>query len=246
MLLAGSAADGARGPQEQPIDDLRGLRQDPRLLLDELIRLFPLRMEKLRVLLESLARGESLDESWRQAGFDSREEAAGELVRLAGSLGAARRGSGDSRVREPRAGADGAPGLDHVIVYVDGASRGNPGPAASAAIAYLAAGDELTSVAKKIGRATNNTAEYRAVIEGLRLAGTLGARSVTIRLDSELVARQLSGEYRIKNADLRALAEEVSREAGRFERCRFEQVPREENREADRLANRALNAIVEP
>jgi ribonuclease HI len=205
-------------------------------------------MKRLKVLLESLARGESLEESFRRCGFASREDAAEALVTLAGSLGAGdRRGSRESRPGAHRTAAAGvSPTVDRVVVYVDGASRGNPGPAAVAAVAYLPSGDELTSVAKKIGRATNNTAEYRAVIEGLRLAGALGARSVTIRLDSELVARQLTGEYRIKKGDLASLAEEVSREVGRFERCRFEHVPREENREADRLAAKAVNAVVEP
>jgi ribonuclease HI len=200
-------------------------------------------MKNLALLLDALSRGESLDCSWRAAGFSSREEAA-EALRLLGRSLATKRtrpggAPGPGRARAP---AEGGPSLERAVVYVDGASRGNPGPAAAAAVAYLPSGEELTCVARKLGSTTNNVAEYRAVIEGLRLARQLGAREVTIRLDSELVARQLSGEYRTRSPELLALAEEVSREARAFERCRFDHVPREENREADRLANRALNA----
>jgi ribonuclease HI len=201
-------------------------------------------MKNLKVLLDAVAKGESLSQCWSAAGFSSQEEAAEALRRLGESLDEA--GSGRSAgARSAREAGDGSPSLKHAVVYVDGASRGNPGPAAAAAVAYLPSGEELTSVARKLGLATNNVAEYQAVIEGLRLARQLGAREATIRLDSELVARQLSGEYRTRNRELLSLAEEVSREARSFERCRFEHVPREENREADRLANRVLNAAVD-
>jgi len=204
-------------------------------------------MENLTTLLESLARGARLDECWKESGFSSREEAARALARLASALERDSAGSASTRLERPRRPRDGSPrGVDHLVVYVDGASRGNPGPAAAAAVAFLPSGEELTSVAKRLGHATNNAAEYSAVIEGLRLAASLGARTVTVRLDSELVARQLSGEYRTKSAELRSLAEEVAREIARFERCRFEQVPREENRDADRVANKALNSVVDP
>jgi ribonuclease HI len=136
--------------------------------------------------------------------------------------------------------------LGAAVVHVDGASRGNPGPSAVGAIVYSSSGEEILSVAKKIGHATNNVAEYRAVIEGMRLARELRVREITVRLDSELVARQLAGQYRIRNADLEALAREVSEESRRFERCRFEHVPREQNKSADRLANEALNRVVDP
>ena len=200
-------------------------------------------MKNLKVLLDALSRGDSLGQCWRAAGFSSQEGAAEALRRLGESLGEA--GSRAGPISRAARAAGGAPSLDHAVVYVDGASRGNPGPAAAAAVAYLPSGEELTSVARKLGVATNNVAEYRAVIEGLRLARQLGAREATIRLDSELVARQLSGEYRTRSPELLTLADEVLREVRSFERCRFEHVPREENREADRLANRALNAVVD-
>ncbi|MBN1163321.1 MAG: ribonuclease HI family protein, partial [Candidatus Krumholzibacteriota bacterium] len=127
-----------------------------------------------------------------------------------------------------------------LIVYTDGASRGNPGPASAAAIAFLPSGEELTSRVEKIGKATNNVAEYRAVIAGLRLARDLRARRVIVKLDSQLVVRQLNGEYKIKKEELRELAQRVKSEAAGFERCRFEHVPRSENSRADELAGRVL------
>jgi ribonuclease HI len=113
-------------------------------------------------------------------------------------------------------------------------------------IVHLPTGEELFSAGRKIGRATNNVAEYRAVIEGLKLARELGARRITVRLDSELVVKQLNGVYRIKNPELELLAREVAAEARHFPGCSFEHVPREENREADRLANEALGRVVDP
>ena len=204
-------------------------------------------MKNLQNLLTFLARGDTLEEAWRRAGFSSRTEASRALEHLARSLGvsdpcgrtAMHRTKSERPTDTPReCGA--------AVVYVDGASRGNPGPSAVGAIGYSSSGEEILSVAKKIGHATNNVAEYRAVLEGMRLARELRVREITIRLDSELVARQLAGQYRIRNADLEALAREVSEEARRFERCRFEHVPREQNKSADRLANEALNRVVDP
>ncbi len=188
-------------------------------------------MDKLVRLLKLFAAGGGLNDCWREAGFASAEEAAGALLELARSVGAARGEDGAER----RGGLS-------VVVYVDGASRGNPGPAAVGAAVYTAEGDELYSRGKKIGEATNNVAEYRAVIEGLAVARELGASEVTIRLDSELVYRQLLGVYRIKNPELQRLGEEVRRAVGGFEKYGFQQIPREENREADRAANEALNS----
>ena len=204
-------------------------------------------MKNLQNLLTFLARGDTLEEAWRRAGFSSRTEASRALEHLARSLGVS-----DPRGRTAMHRTKSEPPTDAprergaAVVYVDGASRGNPGPSAVGAIVYSSSGEEVLSVAKKIGHATNNVAEYRAVLEGMRLARELRVREITIRLDSELVARQLAGQYRIRNADLEALAREVSEEARRFERCRFEHVPREQNKSADRLANEALNRVVDP
>ena len=185
----------------------------------------------MKTLLALLAGGGTLDESWEAAGFSSRAEAIGAIESLSKSLGEA------PRRRESRAG------LERAILHTDGASRGNPGPSAVAAVIYLPTGEELASVAKKIGRATNNVAEYRAVIEGMKLAREIGVRELTVRMDSELVVKQLTGAYRIRSKDLEPLAREVAAEARHFAKCSFEHVKREENREADRLANEALNRV---
>lgn len=191
----------------------------------------PLFREALANLLTFLAEGRSLDECWRECGFSSREEAAGELMRLVGQLSTL-----SGAVRKERAKR-----TKKVVVYVDGASRGNPGPASVAAVAFSRGGRVLGRRARKIGSVTNNVAEYRAVIEGLMLARELGAKSVTIKMDSELVHRQLGGSYRVKNEELRKLSAEVARESRRFVKCEFQHVPREDNREADRLANLVLD-----
>ncbi len=189
-------------------------------------------MKRLDELLLALAGGARIDEAWRGSGFSGREEACEALRDLAGSLCAGKPAGAESKERV------GTPG---VVVYVDGASRGNPGPSSVGAVAFLPGGDELTSVSKSIGTATNNVAEYTAVLEGLKLARNLGANEVEIRLDSELVARQLNGEYRIKNIDLLRISKTVKEEAARFGVCRFVHVPRTENARADMLANEALD-----
>lgn len=190
-------------------------------------------MGDLAALIVQLARGESLDGVWEAAGYPSRAAAAGALLEHAAGISAASK----------RAKAEAKPARKNaVLVYVDGASRGNPGPAAVGVAVYTADGDELYSRGKRIGRATNNVAEYRAVLEGLAVARELNATSVSLRVDSELVYRQLTGAYRIKHPDLKTLGEEVGRAASAFERFEIRHVPREENREADRAANEALNS----
>jgi ribonuclease HI/probable phosphoglycerate mutase len=199
-------------------------------------------MEKLKRLLLNLSAGMRLDEAWPESNFGSREEAVDALRALAGALGSD--GSGGAArpggSMEEESDVNGDP-LESIVVYVDGASRGNPGPSSIAAVAYHGSGELLTSIAKTIGRATNNVAEYRAVIEGAKLARKLGARNVVFRLDSELVVKQLNGHYRIKDGKLKLLSREVIDETGSFESCRYEHIPRDQNFEADRLANDALD-----
>jgi ribonuclease HI len=187
-------------------------------------------MHNLKTLLTLFARGGDLGGSWEAAGFSSRAEAIDAIEKLAKSLGDV------PSAGKPR-------GLERAILHSDGASRGNPGPSAVAAILYLPTGEELASVGKKIGRATNNVAEYRAVIEGMKLARDLGVREIVVRLDSELVVKQLTGAYRIRSKDLEPLAREVAAAVRHFAKCSFEHVKREENREADRLANKALDRV---
>ncbi len=133
-----------------------------------------------------------------------------------------------------------------LTVYADGASRGNPGPASIGASVQNASGDELTSVSEAIGRTTNNVAEYRAAIAGVRAAGDLGATSIDLRLDSELIVRQLAGRYRVKNAALRPLFAalvEALEEVGPYT---VGHVPRARNARADALANEALDRARRP
>ena len=129
---------------------------------------------------------------------------------------------------------------DRVIINADGASRHNPGPAAIGATIKDERGHLLASISRRIGRATNNQAEYQALIAALEKATGLGARRVEIRLDSELVVKQMKGRYRVKNAALRPLYLRVGELLSQFEGFTITSVPREQNAEADRLANKAL------
>ncbi len=129
------------------------------------------------------------------------------------------------------------------MVHVDGGARGNPGPAAVGAVATL--GEEvLAERSAYIGEATNNVAEYRAVLLGLELARSLGAREVEVVNDSELVARQIGGEYKVKHAGLKPLHLEAMRALRRFERWSLRSVPRAGNARADALVNEALDAAL--
>ncbi|MFI5197717.1 MAG: ribonuclease HI family protein [Thermoanaerobaculia bacterium] len=124
-----------------------------------------------------------------------------------------------------------------LVLYFDGASRGNPGPASYGVWSPGGLAD-----AKALGAATNNVAEWRGFLAALDLALASGARDVEIRADSQLVLRQFSGEYRVKAPHLAGFLLEARRKARGIERLRVVHVPREENHEADALANRALDA----
>jgi len=129
-----------------------------------------------------------------------------------------------------------------VIVSSDGAARGNPGPAGIGAVVMSPSGEVLDRVAEGIGVATNNVAEYRAAIEGLKRAAALGATEVTLRSDSRLLIEQLAGRFRVKNPTLQMLHAEVRSVLTQFARVRLEHVPREQNKEADRAANEGVDA----
>ncbi|HEU4355465.1 MAG TPA: ribonuclease HI family protein [Actinomycetota bacterium] len=129
-----------------------------------------------------------------------------------------------------------------MIVHCDGASRGNPGPAGIGVQITDDDGAVLAEIAQGLGIATNNQAEYTAALEGLKRALELGATRVIVRSDSRLLVEQLSGRFRVKNPTLQRLHKEVRDVAARYERVRFEHVPRERNTEADRLANEGVDA----
>ncbi len=125
---------------------------------------------------------------------------------------------------------------------VDGGSRGNPGPAAIAAVIATPDGELLEELGERIGEATNNVAEYRAVLLGLERARALGAREVELIGDSELIVRQVHGEYKVKDETLRGLRDQVDRALREFDRWSLRHVRREDNEAADLLVNAALDA----
>ena len=130
----------------------------------------------------------------------------------------------------------------HVIVEADGGARGNPGPAGYGALVRDAASGEVLAERKEsLGRTTNNVAEYRGLIAGLRAAAELGATSVEVRMDSKLVVEQMSGRWQVKHAGLRPLAREAAALRDRFDEITFDWIPREQNKHADRLANEAMD-----
>ncbi|HET6503050.1 MAG TPA: bifunctional RNase H/acid phosphatase [Amycolatopsis sp.] len=130
-----------------------------------------------------------------------------------------------------------------MIVEADGGSRGNPGPAGYGAVVKDAAtGAVLAERAEGLGVATNNVAEYTGLIAGLRAAAELGASTVDVRMDSKLVVEQMSGRWKIKHAALQPLALRAREEMAKFDRVRFEWIPRARNAHADRLANEAMDA----
>jgi ribonuclease HI len=129
-----------------------------------------------------------------------------------------------------------------VVVSVDGGARGNPGPAAIAAVVAAPTGEVLEERAETIGEATNNVAEYRALLLGIDRALALGAAEVELVADSELVVRQVRGDYRVKDAALRKLHAQVHSALAGFERWSIRHVPREKNKRADLLVNEALDA----
>jgi len=126
-------------------------------------------------------------------------------------------------------------------LHVDGASRGNPGEAGFGVHVTDAEGGEVAALYGYLGQATNNVAEYQALLHGLRFALARGASRVEVYSDSELLVRQIEGRYRVKSPGLQPLHREARSLLARFEGARIAHVPRERNREADALANRAVD-----
>ena len=133
--------------------------------------------------------------------------------------------------------------ISRVIINADGAARGNPGPAAIGATIKDDKGNLVASISRRIGKATNNQAEYRAIIAGLEKAVKLGARQVKVYSDSELVVKQINGKYRVKNTSLRILYENVVKLIGSLEKFSIQHVPRARSTEVDNLANKALDRL---
>jgi ribonuclease HI len=134
--------------------------------------------------------------------------------------------------------------MSHVVLHTDGGARGNPGPAAIGIVVELERDGKrelLEEIADTIGVATNNVAEYRALIRGLQEAGRVGATEVTCLLDSQLVVEQLSGRYKVKHPNVVSLHQQVQEFARQFNRVTYRHIPRAENADADRLVNAALD-----
>ncbi len=128
-------------------------------------------------------------------------------------------------------------------LYVDGAARGNPGQAGIGAVIKDANGRTVKSVKKRIGVTTNNVAEYTALVTALEEALALGGRKVHVFADSELIVRQINGQYRVKNERLKPLYREARGLIERFDEFRITHIARERNAEADRLANEAIDGV---
>ena len=131
-----------------------------------------------------------------------------------------------------------------LVIYCDGGARGNPGPAAIGAVVLDPSTDpptRLATVSERIGVATNNVAEYRALVAALEAAREFPARRVRVRADSQLIVRQLEGRYRVKQAHLRPYYERARELLSEYEDVELTHVPREQNTEADELVNAALD-----
>lgn len=131
--------------------------------------------------------------------------------------------------------------MKKLIIHSDGGARGNPGPAGIGVIINDDKGNSVAEVSEFLGVATNNQAEYRALIAGLEKAAALAAETVDCFLDSELVVKQINREYKVKNKDLAPLFLKVCNLLTKFKNYNFCHVPREQNSEADRLANEAMD-----
>jgi ribonuclease HI len=227
--------------------------------------------KKIARAAEALARGQSLDRAAAYASIEKRElvrllEAihakAGELAGAKEPAGrlewteipaprppetAAKsppQAAGDSArktaKKEPKKAAGKTAGLK-LVAYADGASRGNPGKAACAVIILDKKNEELLRRSKSLGKTTNNVAEYEGVLYALELAELLGASELELRIDSELVVRQINGQYKVKHPSLRPLFEKTRARMKKFDRVSVAHIPRKENKNADDLANAELD-----
>lgn len=214
---------------------------------------------------EDFVRAIAAGRTWKEAAGDaglSEERAAAFLesvATFAGSVtapmefGLPKEGDGGS----PGGGDGGSPGggdnnsataasrqpYTEVVIYTDGASRGNPGPSGAGGVILTPDGETIEEFREHLGRTTNNVAEYEAVRIGLARALALGARRVTVRLDSELVSNQLSGRYKVKDTKLIDRYLKVGQLLSRLDSVKFETIPREKNGRADRLAQTGARMV---
>lgn len=131
--------------------------------------------------------------------------------------------------------------MKKIIIYSDGGARGNPGPAGIGVVLYDKEKNKIEEISEFLGKTTNNQAEYKALLSGIKRAKELKAEELECYLDSELVVKQLNREYRVKNQDLAPLFLEICNLSLSFKKINYFHVPRELNKEADRLANEAMD-----
>jgi ribonuclease HI len=134
--------------------------------------------------------------------------------------------------------------VSRLTVNVDGGARGNPGPAAIGVV-VRGEGEVLDEVGERIGEATNNVAEYKALLKGIELAAAHGGTELELIGDSELVVRQVEGRYKVRNAGMKELHEEVKRALRDFDSWSIRHVRRAQNADADRLVNEALDGVLD-
>lgn len=171
--------------------------------------------------LRLLASGRTVEEIWEEAGFSSRKDLAERLFDLAGK-------TPGSRLR--------------LVAYADGASIGNPGEAGCGTFIMDESGQDLAEDYRYLGKATNNVAEYQGAVLALTKAHELGASEVELRVDSSLLANQLTGKYRVKNPQLAVLYQDVKKKMELFDKVTVTLIGRSKNKQADRLANLAISA----
>ncbi len=184
--------------------------------------------EQITLFLEALSKTLDLDETIEKLNI-TREAARSMLADAAGSMVKARPSPKSSGIEGP------------VDIYVDGASRGNPGIGGAGVAIKAKDGPMLKKLKKYLGVVTNNVAEYKALVMALGAAKSLGLQEVRIFADSELVVKQIKGEYRVKSADLKPLYTEAIALIDSFDNFEIRHVPRELNAEADKLANEAID-----
>ncbi len=137
----------------------------------------------------------------------------------------------------PRESCENRPAAESAVLYCDGASRGNPGPASIGFVIESPDGIELAARGEQIEKTTNNVAEYTALLKGLREAIKMGVRDIEIRTDSQLMARQLNGQYKVKSIALKPLFKETTELLGRFDKWTVKHIERQYNTKADKLAS---------
>jgi ribonuclease HI len=131
--------------------------------------------------------------------------------------------------------------IDELVIYTDGACRGNPGEGGAGVVFEDGEGKEVTTIQRYLGLVTNNVAEYRALLIALEVAQEFNAKRIRLFLDSELVVKQIKGEYRVKNSNIKPLYEVVKAAISAFEEVQITHIPRDKNKRADLLANAAID-----